>query len=223
MEGTFNGSRIRFYLGNNFLADNTPVFPYYSISPANAAADNVRCRAFSKTISLDGKIYTLEMLDSGWKLSLTQYTGPVALVKLNISKPANGAQVTLASLDDTQTREADSKDSTAFIPGEYRLKGVHYAIYDDKGGHQCVSAEGDPAQQPIKLAEGENTLNIGGPFKLDFTASFDGETLKFTKAVAIGVSGERYGASASNENGQMLMALLKIDGKEQELTKLEYG
>lgn len=224
MEGTVNGSTLRLRFGG-FTAEPAPKFNAVQFIPAGTKPEDASTEQFSKTLTLGERLYSAEVLDSGWKLKLTPYTGPVARVTVKFSEPANGCQATLASVEGIQTNTADSraKSPALFVPGQYGISYIHLAIYDDKGGHQCVSARRDAKAKPITLAEGENTLTFGGPFKLDVTAAKKGDTIEFVDAIATGVAGEKYGPSAQNTNGQLFAAYIRGNGTEQELTKLSYG
>lgn len=223
MEGEINGATLRLMFGE-FSSSRTPNFRSAQFIPEGTKPSAVPAEQFSKTLALGERLYFVDVGMSGWRVTLTPYAGPIAKVTLKLSEPTNACDLTLTNADDAKsTRTITAGKQALLVPGRYRISGVHLAINNDKGGHQCVSARSDDKATPLTLAQGQTTIPLGGPFKLDFTATLNGRTIEITDASASGVSGEKYGPSASNGKDQLFAAFIVAGGREQELTKLSYG
>lgn len=216
LEGTLGKATVRLYsnmFGGGFGQSGSTI-------EIITAGEVSRPRQWSRTLILDGKIVETEFLADGPQLKLTPYTGPVARLKLEADPKFTSSIAMLVEAIGERSGEASTKEPGLFVPGKYRLQSVQLHVTPST---MALYGYTDPKSEPIELKAGENTLKVGPPMKMDFTAGRKGEEVEFTAVALSGSGGETYRPYPQPNTKDIFAAYIRANGREQELCKLAYG
>ncbi|HEX2974061.1 MAG TPA: hypothetical protein VHP11_17140, partial [Tepidisphaeraceae bacterium] len=222
LEGTFGQYTIRIFdgaLNGRFEAPSAEVEVQSSASQAPPGMNSV---PWSQTIAFDRKLQEVALVDKGTRLKLTPYTGPTAEVQLEFSTSVQSPQALLQETGNAQIGRCSSGEMGLFVPGKYRIYSLNYQIGNTEqraylyGSHTATAS-------PLELKPGKNIVKVGPPFKMDFTATRNGEVVEFTQVMITGQAGESYRPSIQENQGDSFAAYIRVGEKEQKLTTLGFS
>jgi hypothetical protein len=226
LEGSFGQYTICFSdqrASGSFMKDRGMM----QVSDGKAGRSGVNWTEFSRTIVVDGKLWQFEVVTENRQIKLTPYTGPVAVLTVQTDMPNVTGQINLSHVQQVQVGAGHIGQAASFVPGDYRVQYVQLAGESKPGANGSVPANAfatfPPTAKPVTLVAGANSIKVGAPFKMDFTATRDGATVEFTDVQLTGVAGEVYRPSAEDAQGEVFAAYIRSAGKEELLTKLSYG
>jgi hypothetical protein len=187
-------------------------------------------RAITKYVEIEGKIRELQVVNGGEGVKLPPYTGPTGTLKLQTKEGWN----TVAQLEHAEGIFAASPKNaeSLLIPGAYRFVGAQaqFGAKTTANGReqypiQLYSSGGKGA--PIQIKEGQNSLALGPPFRLEFAAArstLDAANVTISSVFLVGSGGEQYYAANYGANrDSTLTCFVRAAGREQAVSTLSYG
>lgn len=148
------------------------------------AVDSKYAIPLSGKTSIDGIFYDVSVAEDGSKITFTKIE-PESLCKVKLKKGLKSWSV-FAITNNEGTYNIAAKNCNKVPPGEYRLC---YGLYGN--GSSNLYLEKCPE---FEIRSGnKNTLNIGKPFSLKFTAKLSGSNVIVDPTIKIvGLLGEEY-------------------------------
>lgn len=174
---------------------------------------------WSPTMAIGDDLYEVALVEDGQKLSLKRYTGEIATAKVALADETLGCNVALQS--DKQYARFGGAETAKLVPGDYRLDSV---MLSRKSGNEIswFSGQHERDKKPLSLKTGENTIKVGPPLMMDFTATRNGEMIEISDVKISGAGGETYRPSV-REPKETFAAFIKLGEKEEKLCKLGFG
>jgi len=187
-------------------------------------------RAITKYVEIEGKIRELQVVNGGEAVKSPLYTGPTGTLKLQ----TQDGWKTEAQLEHAEGLFAASlkNDESLLIPGAYRFVGAQaqFGAKTTANGReqypiQLYSSGGKGA--PIQIKEGQNSLALGPPFRLEFAAAkstLDAANVIISDVFLVGSGGEQYyAANYGSSRDSTLTCFVRAAGREQSVSTLGYG
>ena len=188
-------------------------------------------RAVTKYVEIEGKIRELQVVNDGEALKLLPYTGPTATLKLK-AKEGWSTEVKLVHAQGIFMADVVQGAEALLLPGAYQLEEAvsqfgNKTTVEGRTEYPIQFSSSGKDVAPIKIKDGQNSLDVGPPFRLEFSAARsaagDG-TVNVTDVVLIGAGGERCRASNYGSNGAgTLTCFVRSAGKEEKVADMEYG
>lgn len=213
----------RYKEGAVSLTEQMPMAQFYTASVLQISGfdrDDPRrtiTNLYDFVLVVNGKVQIVEQLPDGPGLKITPYAGRAAELKLKIDKVIPCAGVNLSGYGKFGYVTTEQKG--LFVPGTYRVDCISLSNTNKPPNYMSGGLE-----TPLILKEGENTLTLGPPFRMEcgFSTNKDG-ALKITKIDIVGAAGERYRPVVPTADGESLEWFIRAGTDEQSLGKLSYG
>ena len=195
---------------------------------------------FAPVQAIGGELYDVEVLEGGMALHLSPFEGERSTLLLRVGETVSDVSLTLQEAGGRFNCSASSQKKTVLVAGEYVILWCMATLKSE-------GPEGDGPAAPfggfgvtpmlsgylgdrsctLTVSRGENVIDAGPPFRLDFDASVSGRDksrFEVTDAYLIGAAGERYKADCRTAGEKCsLQCILRSGGKELSSSKLEYG
>lgn len=183
-------------------------------------------------VSLDNTLFDFKMDDKAGAVVLKSYVGKESTV--DVKSKAPGWQLRLSHTQSKLHTTVKAGNEALVVPGEYQVHAIlmDIPLNNDSQGEsdsdrkiaQIYSRYDEPFH--ITIAEGENSLEIGPPFQLNFEAYAWGKNKKrieIEDAYLQGVAGEQYMFHLYGKCKPLMEVLVRAGESEEKIGELSYG
>jgi len=193
------------------------------------------CLRQGRTVQVGDALYHVEMTEDGGTVSTRPYGGPVATVTMAPAEPQWQVTLKLAHESHEMCAEVSSGEGCRLVPGSYQIEQATARF--TKGATGVLAAARSERTPLLTLASGDNRIQAGPPFKLEFSAFCSKESpadVEIEDVALVGAAGERYRASVwwsssgllsffTGKHKSRLECLVKQPEQVHRLSTMEYG
>ncbi len=163
--------------------------------------------------------------DDDLRLSFDAYTGPVATLETSAEDDVARTLTLIAADGSGGAVLTPPQPTVKLVPGTYRIAEIT-GYYTDDRDIPFTLLSGRAPQPTVDIAAGANSLQLGAPYSLAFTASYTDSTLHIDTASLVGAAGEKYRALPRAQSARRLGSLsvhLVRGEAHKRVSTLEYG